>query len=139
MSTSTPPPGTPPSGDPTANTRLAYQPQAPQGDDLVLVLSTFPNPDDLGEIFTLLLQEDLIACANILRECNSVYKWRGEIVSNKEVLCLLKTQRSCLPALSARLADLHPYDVPELVVLSPTAVNDAYLGWVRAETASPVT
>lgn len=107
------------------------------GSDLVLVLSTFPNPDDLGEIFTLLLREDLIACANILRECNSVYKWRGEIVSNKEVLCLLKTQRSCLEALAARITELHPYEVPELLVLSPAAVNEAYLAWVREETAPP--
>ncbi|MFO0572891.1 MAG: divalent-cation tolerance protein CutA [Polyangia bacterium] len=122
--------------DSAAVARLVEQ-SGSAGSELVLVLCTFPNPDDLGEIFTLLLREDLIACANILRECHSVYKWRGEIVSNKEVLCLLKTQRACLEALAARMTELHPYEVPELVVLSPSAVNEAYLAWVREETAPP--
>lgn len=111
----------------------------PDASDLVVVLCTFPNPDDLGEIFTLLLREDLIACANILRECNSVYKWKGEVVSNKEVLCILKTQRGCLAALTARLAEIHPYDVPEIIALTPTSVNEPYLLWVRSETGLPQT
>ncbi len=65
----------------------------------------------------------------------SIYKWKGEVVNNTEVLCLLKTQRTRHAALLARLAELHPYEVPEMVTLAASHVNEPYLNWVVAETA----
>ena len=108
----------------------------PKATDLVLVLSTFPKPEDLGEIAATLVTENLCACVNILREVLSIYRWNGEIVTNKEVLCLFKTSRARHAALLQRLVELHPYEVPELVTLEPHAVNDPYLKWVASETGA---
>lgn len=103
--------------------------------DLVIVLCTFPKPEDLGEIAFTLVAENLCACVNILHESLSIYRWKGEIVTNKEVLCLIKTTRARHAELVARLAELHPYDVPEIVTLPTHAVNEPYLRWVKEETA----
>lgn len=102
--------------------------------ELVLVLSTFPNADEAGEVAFTLVAENLAACVNIVNEVRSVYRWKDEIVSNSEVLCVIKTQRPRYAALIERLTELHPYEVPELVTLSPAEVNASYLRWVLAET-----
>ena len=103
--------------------------------ELVIILCTFPKPEDVGEIAFTLVAESLCACVNILHESLSIYRWKGEIVTNKEVLCLIKTTRARHAELVARLAELHPYDVPEIVTLPTSAVNEPYLRWVRDETA----
>lgn len=102
--------------------------------ELLLVLCTFPNPDDAAGTAERLVSEGLVACANLLREVRSIYFWAGEIVNATEVLCLFKTRADLFDELSARLRELHPYDVPEIVALKPTAVNEPYLNWVLGET-----
>ena len=105
--------------------------------ELVVILCTFPNPEDLGEIALTLVGENLCACVNILRESLSIYRWNGEIVTNKEVLCLIKTSRARHAALVARLSELHPYDLPEIITQAVGAVNEPYLRWVHEVTAPP--
>jgi periplasmic divalent cation tolerance protein len=105
--------------------------------DLVLLMSTFPNLEDLGEIAATLVGENLCACVNILRESLSIYRWNGEIVTNKEVLCLIKTSRGRQAALVARLTELHPYEVPEIITLPTSSVNEPYLRWVGEMTQPP--
>lgn len=102
--------------------------------ELVIVLCTFPSAEEVGEIAYTLLSERLCACVSIVRETLSIYRWNDEVVSNKEVLCMIKTQRSRHGDLVHRLGELHPYDVPEIVTLSPSAVNIPYLSWVKDET-----
>lgn len=104
------------------------------GNDLVILLCTFPKPEDIGEIAFTLISANLCACVNVLQESLSIYRWRGEIVTNKEVLCLIKTSRSRHAELVTRLSELHPYDVPEIVTLPTSAVNEPYLRWVQEET-----
>lgn len=104
------------------------------GNDLVVVLCTFPKPEDIGEIAFTLIGANLCACVNVLSESLSIYRWRGEIVTNKEVLCLIKTTRARHAELVARLSELHPYEVPEIVTLPTWAVNEPYLRWVQDET-----
>ena len=141
--------GSPGTASESASAKAAQQPTTSRGpasqavsdsasdlaSDLVIVLCTFPKPEDLGEIAFTLVGENLCACVNILHESLSIYRWKGEIVTNKEVLCLIKTTRARHAELVARLAELHPYDVPEIVTLPTSAVNEPYLRWVRDETA----
>jgi periplasmic divalent cation tolerance protein len=94
----------------------------------------FPSADAAGDVAQTLVGEQLCACVNIVREVRSIYRWQGEVVSTSEVLCLLKTQKARQPELVARLSELHPYEVPELVTIDPAAVNPPYLQWVLAET-----
>ncbi len=65
----------------------------------------------------------------------SVYSWKGAVERASERQLLLKTVRAKVPAIEARLAALHPYDVPELLVLPVADGGDAYLAWVRESTA----
>lgn len=103
--------------------------------ELLLILCTFPNPEDAAGTSERLLAEGLIACANLLREVRSIYYWAGEIVNATEVLCLFKTRAELFDELSARLREIHPYEVPEIVAVKPSAVNEPYLNWVLSETS----
>jgi periplasmic divalent cation tolerance protein len=102
--------------------------------ELLLVFCTFPNADDAGLTAHALVGEDLAACVNMVRDIRSIYRWNGEIVNSSEVLCIIKTQRARHAELLKRLAELHPYDVPEMVTVAPRDVNDPYLRWVLQET-----
>ncbi len=63
-----------------------------------------------------------------------MYRWEGAIERSEEALLLVKTSDGSLPQLSARLAELHPYDVPEIVALDVASVNAAYGTWVDEAT-----
>jgi periplasmic divalent cation tolerance protein len=64
----------------------------------------------------------------------SVYRWQGEMQRDTERQLVIKTTRPRLDALEARLHDLHPYDLPECLVLPVDGGSPAYLAWVRAMT-----
>jgi periplasmic divalent cation tolerance protein len=64
----------------------------------------------------------------------SVYRWRGAVQSDSEVLLVIKTVRERFPALRARVRELHSYELPELVCVEPSGGEEEYLAWVVAET-----
>ena len=99
-----------------------------------MVLSTFESGDQAGEVARRLVAERLIACGNVFPGLTSIYRWRGEIEVAGEVLLLMKTRAELVPALRARIGELHPYEVPEVLVLSVEEVADAYGRWVWQET-----
>ncbi|MBL9008682.1 MAG: divalent-cation tolerance protein CutA [Myxococcales bacterium] len=104
-------------------------------DELLLVFCTFPNSDDAAQVAQQLVGDGLVACVNILRDVRSIYFWQGEIVNATEVLCLMKTQSDNYAELVQRLSEMHPYTVPEIVGVRPSAVNEPYLKWVLSETS----
>lgn len=114
------------------------QPPGPaQPDDAMLVVfCTFPNADEAARVANVVVSEGLAACVNILRDIRSIYFWNDQVVNSAETLCLIKTARTRFDDLVARLSDLHPYDVPEIVAVRPTDVNQPYLRWVLNETSS---
>ena len=61
----------------------------------------------------------------------SIYRWNGKVEQDAEQQLVIKTTIACLEALEARVKALHPYDVPEFLVLRPAGGSDAYLAWVR--------
>lgn len=76
------------------------------------------------------------ACVNILPNVRSIYRWQGKVEQADELLLVIKTTAGRVRDIERLLADLHPYDVPECVVLAPDRVERKYLAWLRAE-ASP--
>ena len=72
----------------------------------------------------------LIACANLIPQIESHYRWQGKIESGSEVLLVLKTQKAKLPALEKLILAKHPYDTPELLILPLSAGNNRYLDWL---------
>lgn len=100
-------------------------------DSALLILSTFSDTDSAREIISRLLEEKLIACANILPGITSLYRWQGAVADDPEVLVILKTVPENYHRLEERLAELHPYEVPEIVALSAESVAPAYAAWLR--------
>jgi len=90
---------------------------------------------DVGErLVSALVDERLIACGNIVPGVVSVYRWQGAVERDAEVLLVLKTTEAAVQKLLERVPELHPYDVPEVLVLAVEKGTKSYLAWVNAET-----
>ncbi len=101
---------------------------------VVLALSTAPDAEQAARIARALVEERLIACANLVPGLTSIYRWQGAVQTDAEVLLLMKTRRALVPRLKERLSQLHPYQVPELVVTEVTDGLEPYCRWVLDET-----
>lgn len=102
--------------------------------DLALVLTTWPADRDASVAAHALVDEELAACVNVLPAMYSTYRWEGATTVGREQQLIIKTRRDRVEALAARLALLHPYALPELVVLDVAGSSAAYAAWVRAST-----
>ena len=81
-----------------------------------------------------LLNERLAACVNLLAPMESVYRWEGRVEQETERQVIIKTTRDRLNALWDRVRELHPYEIPEFIVLAIADGNEAYLKWVGEST-----
>jgi len=98
----------------------------------VVALSTAPSMEKAEELARVLVGERLAACVNLLPGVRSIYTWKGELCDEAEVLCVIKTRRDRVDALRSRLPALHPYEVPELIVLEIASGHTPYLEWIDA-------
>lgn len=122
------------SPDPAA---AAAQPTGGPGDRRVrVVLATFPTLEQARQVGTQLVRRRLAACVNLVPSIESIYHWQGEVQQDREVLAVLKTAADRVDELRGALLELHPYDVPEFLVLDVTAGAEDYIAWVLAETTS---
>nr|XP_054510258.1 protein CutA homolog [Agelaius phoeniceus] len=92
---------------------------------------TCPNLSVATELARSLVQQRLAACVNIIPGVTSVYTWQGKLEEDSEVLLMIKTRSSRVPALSDFVRSHHPYEVPEVVALPVAQGNPPYLRWVR--------
>lgn len=104
--------------------------------EIRVVLSTFPDLDKARQIGTSLVESQLASCVNLIPQIESIYTWKSEVQRDSEVLALIKTTDAGFDALAVKLAELHPYDVPEIVALPVSEGATPYLNWVR-ETIEP--
>ena len=102
--------------------------------EIVIAFSTAPDAATAERIARALVDEGLIACANLVPGLTSVYRWEGQVHADPEVLLLIKTRRENVPRLKERLPELHPYQVPELVVAPVEDGLAPYCKWVMDET-----
>jgi periplasmic divalent cation tolerance protein len=103
--------------------------------DVVLVLTTAPDGACGETIGRALVEARLAACVNVYPAMTSFYRWRGAVERDTERQVVIKTTRSRLAAVLARVAELHPYELPELLIVDPSGGSDAYLAWVAESTA----
>jgi len=102
----------------------------------VVVLVTVEKQEDGERIAENLVAEKLAACVNIVPGLTSVYSWQGAVEKAKELLLVMKTRASLFGRLRARVVELHPYDVPEVLALQVEAGHAPYLAWIDESTAS---
>ena len=100
---------------------------------LAIVLTTIGADADAAGLARTLVEERLAACVNILPAMNSIYRWKGKVEEDREQQLIIKTRKETLPALEARLRQLHPYELPEFIILDAEA-SSAYAAWVALET-----
>jgi periplasmic divalent cation tolerance protein len=99
--------------------------------DVLVVLTTIGTEADGLVLARTLVDEGLAACVNVLPPMQSVYRWQGAVQTEREQQMVIKTAPANLPALEARLHQLHPYELPEFLVLGAEG-SVAYVEWVRA-------
>jgi periplasmic divalent cation tolerance protein len=100
---------------------------------VVIVLTTWPASSDAGAFARTLVDERLAACVNVLAEMQSTYRWKGAVEVDAERQILIKTTEARLAELEARVRALHPYELPEFLLLRAGG-PDAYMAWVASAT-----
>lgn len=98
--------------------------------DALIVFSTFPDEGEAVRVTRALVEERLIACANLLPAARSVYLWKGRVEDQAEVVAIMKTRKQDWVALMSRLHELHPYDTPECIAVRLAAGAPKYMAWL---------
>jgi periplasmic divalent cation tolerance protein len=104
-------------------------------EEAVVVFTTFPDQDTARRIVRTLVEERLIACGNLVPSVESIYRWKGEVEANNEVFAVLKTEQARYGAVEGRLKELHPYEVPECIMVRVGDGLPDYLRWVTESVA----
>ena len=102
-----------------------------------IVMTTVVSPEEAARLGRTLVEERLAACATLLPAVHSIFHWKDQIESSAECMLLLKTACDRLPALEARLHELHSYQTPEFLVLAVEAGSHPYLSWLYASLREP--
>jgi periplasmic divalent cation tolerance protein len=102
----------------------------------VIVLTTLGADADAAALGRILVEERLAACVNVLPVMTSIYRWKGRVETDREQQLVIKTTRTQAAALEQRLRELHPYELPEFLVLPASGGSEAYLRWVGESTGS---
>lgn len=100
-----------------------------------IVYTTVPDMKTAEEISRVAVGEGLAACANI-HPIGSIYRWKGEVCSEKEVAVTLKTRKEIAGRLMARIKEMHGYDVPCIITWDIHGGEESYLNWIRESTLS---
>ena len=107
-----------------------------QASDCVVVLCTVGGRDEADRIASLVVERELAACANIVPGLISVYRWKGQVQRDEELLLVMKSRRERFEELRAAIAAVHTYEVPEIVALPLVAGHEPYVRWIL-ESVSP--
>ncbi len=107
-------------------------------EEISVLLSTAPK-DAVPSLVKTLVEEKLVACINQVNGVLSTYHWEGKVCEDEEVLLIIKTTTRGVERCQARLIELHPYTVPEVLQLPTVGGNPSYLKWVVDSVASPDT
>ncbi len=102
--------------------------------DVLVVLVTAGSESEAETIARALLDERLAACVTIGGPRRSLYRWQGRVADDREWQLVIKTRSDLFDALAGRVRALHSYDVPEIIGLSVTVGNPAYLAWLEEAT-----
>ena len=101
-----------------------------------IVLCSFPDISKARHIGTLLIEKQLVACVNLIPGVESIFSWEGKTTSEREVVAVFKTTSDRLGELEDEVVALHPYKVPEFLIVKVDSGSKDYLKWVEAVTRS---
>jgi periplasmic divalent cation tolerance protein len=102
--------------------------------ELVLVISTVESADDADQLAKTLVDQFLAACVQIDGPIRSCYRWAGKVECASEYRLMIKSSRAAWPKLKEKLARLHPYDEPEIIMCEIADASGGYRDWVIDQT-----
>jgi len=102
--------------------------------DYIQVVTTTARREEADQIATTLVEERLVACAQIVGPIRSIYRWKGNIETSEEWQCWAKSRRGLYERVEQCVRRLHPYEVPEILAVPVVAGSASYLAWLEAET-----
>jgi periplasmic divalent cation tolerance protein len=103
-----------------------------ESSEAIVVMLTAPSGEEAAGLAEMLVENNLAACVQILSQMESVYRWRGGIEHQVEILLIAKTLASKFAELEREVRALHSYETPEIVALPITAGSAPYLEWLSA-------
>jgi periplasmic divalent cation tolerance protein len=103
----------------------------------IQVTTTTEKREDAERIALTLVEARLAACVQIVGPITSIYRWKGNIETAGEWLCLIKSREENYGAIEQTIRSLHPYETPEIVAVAVTGGSRDYLDWLRGELAAP--
>lgn len=103
-------------------------------DSIYLIITTMPTHEQALSMSEELVKRDLAACVQIQAPCNSIYKWKDALETTVEYPLHIKTSSNHKLAVQQLIAKIHPYEVPEIIAIELSDVNQSYADWVRSQT-----
>ncbi|HZB45019.1 MAG TPA: divalent-cation tolerance protein CutA [Pyrinomonadaceae bacterium] len=104
----------------------------------IVVLMTAGSREEASRLAEMLVGAHLAACVQILPEMESVYRWKGAVHREPEILLLAKTTAACFDELEREVRALHTYDKPEIVAVPVTHVSIPYFEWITSNAFPPL-
>jgi periplasmic divalent cation tolerance protein len=104
----------------------------------LLVVTTCPDLEVARRLAHALIERRLAACVNIVPGATSVYEWQGTVAEDRELLLLIKSRGERMEAMRELLAQLHPYELPELIAMPIEDGLPAYLAWLDSQLETPI-
>lgn len=103
--------------------------------DIVICLTTVESQEEAKSLATRCVEQNLAACVNIIPRVSSIYKWKGTVHSDEEILLVIKTSRSRVSELQKFVLSQHSYETPEFVAIDTSSFSEEYARWVQGSTA----
>jgi periplasmic divalent cation tolerance protein len=101
---------------------------------MLFIYMTCATADEARAISTALLDQKLVACANIMSPHTALYRWEGKVQEGTEVAVILKTRTELFDQVKTRIVELHSYDCPCIVALPIEKGHEPFLQWIGTET-----
>ena len=103
-------------------------------EDFIVIFVTASSEEEAKKIAQSLVEKRLAACVNIIKDVQSVFRWKGKILDEKELLLIIKTRKKLYKNVEEEVKNLHAYEVPEIIALPIISGSKDYLYWIDSET-----
>lgn len=102
---------------------------AQKNGEIILVQVSCP-PDHADSISCNLVESGLASCINVIPAVKSIYRWKGKLQQDNESLLLIKCSADSYSLLEKHILDIHPYELPEIIIVPISGGLTGYLDWV---------
>lgn len=106
--------------------------------ETILVITNFPDKESASTLGQMLIDEQLAACVNIMSACTSIYRWQDMTETTDEIPVFIKTQQKHYKQVEELINSMHPYELPEVIIVPITGGLPAYLQWIIEETTPSI-